>query len=189
MTSEFNFPATQVLNYKSTVDNGQRTLTVTLMGEALPQDSLLTAMDGKLNYYHLYNTRLRIIQGNNIGSNELKLTSSAMLRDMYTVTQATINNQRHTIDSLAVALAKSTRIDTLALSLNPELPIIFPQVGSIAVTQSVGFNMTENRPDTVTAAIINFRSQISDADRQKLTEYLRARLSLPTLTIIENKSL
>ena len=66
--TEFQFPATQVLNYKTDNINGQRTLTVTLMGQSLPQDSLLTMMDGKLASYHLNNTRLRIIQCNSIGT-------------------------------------------------------------------------------------------------------------------------
>lgn len=103
VNSEFQFPATQVLNYKITNPGGQRTLTVTLMGQMLPQDSLLTMMDGKLEAYHLNNTRLRIIQGNGPGPEDLATASSAMLRDMYTVTQATITRQQNTIDSLRQA--------------------------------------------------------------------------------------
>ena len=187
--TEFQFPATQVLNYKTDNINGQRTLTVTLMGQSLPQDSLLTMMDGKLASYHLNNTRLRIIQGNSIGTEDLKTTSSAMLRDMYAVTQATITSQQQTIDSLRRATTMSTRIDSMSLSLAPELQVIFPQVRTIAIAHTVECDLATSRADTLTVALVNYSTPMTPADSRKFTDYLRARLSIPDLTILSTPAL
>lgn len=184
--TEFQFPSTQVLSYHSNNINGQRTLTVTLMGASLPQDSLLAAMDAKLADYHLNNTRLRIIQGNTVGSEDLKTTSSAMLRDMYAVTQATINRQQQVIDSLRTAATMTSRIDTMSLSLAPELQIVFPQVSRIAIAHTVECDIATSKADTLTVAIVNYNAPMSAAETRKFTDYLRARLNLPKLRLIDN---
>lgn len=182
--NEFQFPATQVLNYKTENVKGQRTLTVTLMGQGLPQDSLLTVMDGKLAYYHLNNTRLRIIQGNSVGTEDLKSTSSAMLRDIYTTTQATISAQQRTIDSLRSATARVTALDTMALTITPEVKVLFPQLSSLAIARSVGSCITDDRADTMTVALVKYNSPMSAADKSKFVDYLKARLSLSNITIV-----
>lgn len=184
VNTEFNFPATQVLGFKNGDVDGQRTLTVTLMGQTLPQDSLLAAMDGKLQFYHLKNTRLRIIQGNSVGSDELKMTSSAMLRDMYAATQATINRQQQVIDSLKLAQAMKGRMDTMSIEVAPGLKVVFPQVQSIAIASTVGYDIEAARRDTLNVALVNFSTQPTQAEVEKLTRYLEATLRLPHLTLI-----
>ncbi|MDE6448905.1 MAG: DUF389 domain-containing protein [Muribaculaceae bacterium] len=182
--TEFQFPATQVVSYKTADINGQRTLTVTLMGQSLPQDSLLTMMDGKLASYHLNNTRLRIIQGNSIGSEDLKTTSSAMLRDMYSVTQATITSQQRTIDSLQRLTSGTARLDTMSLAISPELKVIFPQVSKIAIAHTVECDIATRGTDTLTVALVEYNATMTVAERHKFEAYLQARLSIPSLRII-----
>ena len=184
--TEFRFPATQVMKYQTDDIDGQRTLTVTLMGQALPQDSLLTVMDGKLQYYHLNNTRLRIIQSNDIGTQALRNTSSAMLRDMYTITQATINSQQRTIDSLRHIAATTTRIDTMALTVAPELKIIYPQINHISIAHTVCANPASGHSDTLNIALISYSTPLDSKEQQKLITYLRTRLNLPDLQIISD---
>ena len=189
VNTEFQFPATQVLNYKAENINGQRTLTVTLMGQSLPQDSLLTMMDGKLAAYRLNNTRLRIIQGNSIDAHDLKTTSSAMLRDMYAVTQATIASQQRTIDSLRTVSQTVRRIDSMSIALAPELRIIFPQVNTIAIAHTVDCEIGTSRADTIAVALVNYNSPMTAAENKRFTEYLRARLGIPELTILNTPGL
>lgn len=182
--TEFQFPATQVLDYKTADINGQRTLTVTLMGQNLPQDSLLAIMDGRLASYHLNNTRLRIIQGTSIGTEDLKTTSSAMLRDMYSVTQATITAQQHTIDSLRQLTSATTRLDTMAQTIAPELRIIFPQVSNIAIAHTIECETASGRIDTLTIALVGYNRPMPATEQDKFEAYLRTRLSVPSLRII-----
>ncbi len=185
--TEFQFPATQVLNYHTDNIKGQRTLTVTLVGQPLPQDSLLAAMDGKLQYYHINNTRLRIIQSNSLDPNTLQNTSTAMLRDFYNVSQATITSQQRTIDSLQRVANVTTRIDTMALTVAPELKIIYPQIERISIAHTIRANLLTGQNDTLNIALITYRHHISDKQQQQLTQYLRARLGLPRLQIIPDQ--
>lgn len=184
VNTEFQFPSTQVLSYKAENINGQRTLTVTLMGQSLPQDSLLTMMDGKLSAYHITNTRLRIIQGNSVDAHDLKTTSSAMLRDMYAVTQATIASQQHTIDSLRAVTRSARHTDSMSIAIAPELRVIFPQVNTIAIAHTVDCDIATSRADTLTVALVSYNTPLTNAERNRFTLYLRARLAIPDLIIL-----
>lgn len=83
VSQEFNFPNTQVLHSSATMDGDNKTLTVSLVGKILPQDSLTLALTDKLPEYHLGGTHLRIIQGDNpnVDFDATSVTSS-MLRDI-----------------------------------------------------------------------------------------------------------
>ena len=142
-------------------------------------------MDGKLQYYHLNNTRLRIIQSNAVGS--LQSASTAMLRDMYTMTQATIDSQRRIIDSLQRIAASTTRIDTMSVTVAPELKIIYPQISDIAIAHTTRANTLTGQNDTLNVALISYNTAISPAQQEQLTRYLRTRLGLPHLKLITLK--
>ena len=59
---QFDFDGTQVLHSSAEMKGNNRTLTVSLIGKVLPQDSLVLALTDKLPDYNLGGTRLKIIQ-------------------------------------------------------------------------------------------------------------------------------
>lgn len=182
---QFDFDGTQVLHSVSNFKNNQRTLTVSLVGKVLPQDSLLLAMTDKLPQYHLAGTKLRIIQGDSYDANfDATQVSSTMLRDMYQVTQNTINSQRETIDSLKTITAEVARNDTIGATISPELKVLFPQVRDIAVTRAIVSNVDSRRLDTLDVALVSYSSPMPAAQNEKFLNYLRARLNKPKLTLI-----
>ena len=182
---QFDFDGTQVLHSVSNFKNNQRTLTVSLVGKVLPQDSLLLAMSDKLPQYHLAGTKLRIIQGDSYDANfDATQVSSTMLRDMYQVTQNTINSQRETIDSLKTITADVARNDTIGATISPELKVLFPQVRDIAVTRAIVSNVDSRRLDTLDVALVSYSNPMPAAQNEKFLNYLRARLNKPKLTLI-----
>ena len=182
---QFDFDGTQVLHSVSNFKNNQRTLTVSLVGKVLPQDSLLLAMTDKLPQYHLAGTKLRIIQGDSYDANfDATQVSSTMLRDMYQVTQNTINSQRETIDSLKTITADVARNDTIGATISPELKVLFPQVRDIAVTRAIVSNVDSRRLDTLDVALVSYSNPMPTAQNEKFLNYLRARLNKPKLTLI-----
>lgn len=182
---QFDFDGTQVLHSVSNFKNNQRTLTVSLVGKVLPQDSLLLAMTDKLPQYHLAGTKLRIIQGDSYDANfDATQVSSTMLRDMYQVTQNTINSQRETIDSLKTITADVARNDTIGATISPELKVLFPQVRDIAVTKAIVSNVDSRRLDTLDVALVSYSNPMPAAQNEKFLNYLRARLNKPKLTLI-----
>ncbi|MDE5895864.1 MAG: DUF389 domain-containing protein [Muribaculum intestinale] len=187
---EFDFPATQVLSYKAKEDGrGERTLTVTLMGRLLPEDSLTIALTPQLARFGIAGTQLRIIQGDNsVQVNPGEITST-MVRDIYQVTQNTINAQRQEIDSLRAVTDVIARNDTIGATISPEIKVLFPQVRDIAVTRGIVSNVDTRILDTVNVALVQYRSPISRAQEEKLKEYLQARLGYSNIDIVSSTAL
>lgn len=187
---EFDFPATQVLSYKAKEDSrGERTLTVTLMGRLLPEDSLTMALTPQLARFGIAGTQLRIIQGDNsVQVNPGEITST-MVRDIYQVTQNTINAQRQEIDSLRAVTDVIARNDTIGATISPEIKVLFPQVRDIAVTRSIVSNVDTRILDTLNVALVQYRSPISRAQEEKLKEYLQARLGYSNIDIVSSTAL
>lgn len=187
---EFDFPATQVLSYKAKEDSrGERTLTVTLMGRLLPEDSLTMALTPQLARFGIAGTQLRIIQGDNsVQVNPGEITST-MVRDIYQVTQNTINAQRQEIDSLRAVTDVIACNDTIGATISPEIKVLFPQVRDIAVTRGIVSNVDTRILDTLNVALVQYRSPISRAQEEKLKEYLQARLGYSNIDIVSSTAL
>ncbi|WP_304382345.1 DUF389 domain-containing protein [uncultured Duncaniella sp.] len=182
---QFNFEGTQVLNSTPVMNGNEKMLTVTLVGRILPQDSLTLALTDKLPEYHLGGTRLRIIQGDMPGSEfDAGELTSTMLRDMYQVTQNTINRQRETIDSLKSVTAGIARSDTMGAVITPELRVLFPEVGEIAVTRAIASNVATGKLDTVNVAMVRYKRMMGTAQSAKFKKYLQARLDIKNITIV-----
>ena len=189
VNTEFDFPATSVLSYKSEMNKARgKSLTVTLMGETLPQDSLMVALTDKLAAYHLSGTRLRIIQGSAGDSRiDLTQTTSSMLRDMYSVTQATISRQQVTIDSLRAVNAVSLRNDSMSLMIAPEIKILFPHIREIAINRSLVCSIDDSRVDTANIVLVDYHRRLPSEEERKFREYLEARLGISNITLIPVK--
>ena len=179
--AEFDFPDPQVLSEKSTYSKDERTLTVALMGRIIPQDSLLIALEGKLAKYNLQGTHLRVIQGDapvGVSATDMAQAASSMLRDMYTVTQGTITRQQQEIDSLRSVCATVMASDTAAVTLAPELKVLFPRISAFSVATTMVCDPESGRRDTLDLALIRTSAPMAAAERKKFLEYLKARLGL-----------
>ena len=184
-----NFDGTQVLSHKAVMKNGRKSLTVSLVGRILPQDSLLLALTDKMNDYHIAGTKLRIIQGDNSSGFDVTQATSSMLRDMYQVTQSTITRQQEIIDSLRASTALMARNDTMSATISPEIKILFPNVKEIAITRGIASDIDSRRLDTINVALVEYSGPMSTAQTQKFREYLEARLNTHPITIVASKSL
>lgn len=182
---QFNFDGTQVLHSSAVMKGNHKTLTVSLIGKVLPQDSLVLALTDKLPDYNLGGTRLKIIQGDT-GDNMFDATeaTSTMLRDMYQVTQNTINSQRETIDSLRAINADICRNDTMGATISPELKVLFPEVADIAVTRAIVSNVSTRNLDTLNIALVHYSKPMNKAQSDKFRQYLEARLSTKSIRIV-----
>ena len=182
---QFNFPGTQVLQTSAVMSGGHKTLTVSLIGKVLPQDSLVLALTDRLADYNLGGTHLKIIQGDKTESMfDATQATSTMLRDMYQVTQNTINSQREAIDSLRAVNAAICRNDTMGATISPELKVLFPEVADIAVTRAIVSNVSTGRLDTLDVALVSYSRRMTQAQSAKFKSYLEARLSTKAIKIV-----
>lgn len=185
VNDQFNFDGTQVLHTKAVMKGQQKTLTVSLVGRVLPQDSLTLALTDRLPQYHLGGTHLSIIQGDDpYASYDAGKMTSSMFGDMYRMTQNTINAQRTTIDSLKAISESVARYDTIGATITPEIKVLFPNVRDIAVTRAIVSATTTQRLDTVDVALVTFDRAMNEAQLAKFKAYLEARLQKKNIKIV-----
>ncbi len=188
VSEECHFPQTQVLSARTGIDNGQRTLSLTLIGQILPADSLQVALSERMKYYGLNDTRLIIYQGGEESERNIGMAPS--LAEVYSLAQTTITRQQHSIDSLRQLLAADHTNGTAAAMVAPEIKVLFPEIRQIAVSTTLVARPSDTtRVDTVNVALVNTSKNIRSSERRKLAEYLQARLNMGEIQIVDVRSL
>lgn len=184
--NEMVFPNTQVLNSKEYVDDGKRHIDVTLIGEALPIDSLKLALINKMDSCGLGGTVLNIKQG--FALNHSELSEDDTETQFYDIMQSELTRQQSTIDSLRSLLAVTRQYSIEGKRIAPEIKVLFPAIQDIALSQMVASSIDSNRLDTVNMIFINAPAGLSQTDRRKLEQYIGVRLNEDNLHLIENPS-
>ncbi|MDE6395494.1 MAG: TIGR00341 family protein [Duncaniella sp.] len=182
VAEECRFPATRVLSSDASFENGEKTLTITLIGRTLPADSLNLALSSRLQYFGLAGTKLNIIQGD---TNDMSALGGSSVRDIYELAQTTLASRQVTIDSLRMVIATSQKNDTIAGRIAPEIKVLFPQIRDLAVSRAIFGNMNTSALDTVNVALVSYSAPMSADKRAELERYLAARLQLKCVTLVD----
>lgn len=185
VNDEFHFPSTQVLSHSATVQKGVRTITVTLIGKTLPQDSLELALGGKMHYYGLQGATLKIVQGDGGRLDNSAELVGHSVRQIYEMAQSSLVEKQESIDSLQRILALRQEHDSIASRLAPELKVVFPQVAEIAITKAVFGNIDSGGLDTANIALVQYGRPMSAAQQAEFTRYLEARLRVRDIRLIK----
>ena len=186
VAEECRFPDTQVISHHAYTDHGEHTISLTLLGKPLPSDSLQLALASKLKFYGLSGTRLVIIQGAQANRTAAQSQQTAAVGDIYRLTQATINRQQVTIDSLKHVISEERTAFTASSNLAPELKVLFPNIHRIGISTTVFSDLAEhNGTDTATVAMVHTKGRLAKSERKKLAEYLEARMGIKQVEIVE----
>ena len=182
--NEMVFPNTQVLSHKEYIDRGQKYIDVTLIGQALPKDSLQLAMMNKLDSAGLGGTRLLIKQG---FSMETGVKSNEENADkFYRLMQSELTATRERADSLQRIVALHKQFSDESIRVAPEVKVLFPGVRDIALAQMVAAEVGGDGVDTLNMLFVNAPRGLNDNDREKLKEYMEVRLGRRDLHIALN---
>ena len=186
VADECRFPDTQVISHKAYTDHGERVLSMTLIGQPLPADSLQLALSSRLKFYGLAGTRLVIIQGVQAHRDAAQSQQTAAVGDIYRLAQGTISRQQGTIDSLKTIIAEERSSFTASSEVASEIKVVFPNIHRIGISTAVFNNIGEHEgTDTTTVAMVHTKGKLTKAERVKLAEYLEARLSVKSIEIVE----
>ena len=172
---EMVFPNTQVLSHEDIYEHGKKTISVTLIGEALPKDSLQLAMMQKLDSAGLGGTMLDIRQGytaRNTAQSNLDTSDK-----FYSIMQQELFAKQATIDSLKGVIKTAASFSRESLVLTPEIRVLFPAVREVAFSNLVTSIPESEKLDTLHMAFINAPGGLSTTERNKLREYLELRLN------------
>lgn len=185
ISHECDFPDTQVLSRKVYYSDHQRHLTITLIGQPLPVDSLRLALIPKLKYYGLAGTELSFIQGGVYTAPPKEPVETPGVGDIYRIAQNTITRQQTTIDSLKILLAADRTSGAAAPTVSPEVKALFPAINRIGISTTVFTDPVTAVLDTANVAMIHTKGHFSKEDRKRLADYLEARLGLKAVKIVE----
>lgn len=180
---ECQWPDTHVLSSSETWGKDGRQINLTLIGKAMPQDSLMIALSSRLRFYNLEGTRLKIFQGDRpVSVDEVK---NAAVSDIYHISQNAIQSKQSEIDSLNNIIASDRASFGAAAEILPELRVVFPKVNEIAITKAVFADPSDGHTDTLNIALVHTSSGISPAAKTELQRYLEARLKLSEIKVVE----
>lgn len=181
------FPNTQVLSHKEYISGGKKYLDVTLIGTALPKDSLQLAMLNKLDSVGLGGTILQIKQGFSVNSIENNtLSPEKNFAEFYSMAQQELLGKQSTIDSLKEVIRSHEWFNEQSAELAPEVKVLFPAIQDIALSKMVVTSVNQVSPDTISMVFVRSSYNIGANEKAKLLDFLRLRLDDKELGITIN---
>ena len=183
---ELDFPNTQILSRTVAVDTtGHKAISVVLLGDEVP-DVMIEAARARMTDYGLGGIGLNVQQGfgTDVDINELK---SVLMKDLYKNNEELVRAQAAQIDSLKHTVDRYRRASHLALSLTPELRVLYPQVERLACTPTIIANTVENKPDTVLLVYVKAKKALTPDEQRKLSQWMAARTEEKNIKLIIDK--
>lgn len=183
VNKELDFPNTQVLSKTIAVDTaGRKEINVVLLGEAVP-DMMIETARARMRDYGLGGIGLNVQQGfgSDVDINELK---AVLMKDLYKNNEELIQAQAIQIDSLKHTVDRYRRASHLALSLTPELRVLYPQVERLACTPTIIANTVQDKPDTVLLVYVKVKSALTPDEQRKLSQWMAARTEEKNIKLI-----
>ena len=183
VNKELDFPNTQVLSRTVAVDTaGRKALNVVLLGDEVP-DMMIETARARMTDYGLGGIGLNIQQGfgSDVDINELK---AVLMKDLYKNNEELIQAQAMQIDSLKHTVDRYRRASHLALSLTPELRVLYPQVERLACTPTIIANTVQDKPDTVLLVYVKVKNALTPDEQRKLSQWMAARTEEKDIKLI-----
>ena len=180
------FPNTQVLNHEEIFEHGHKMINVTLIGEALPKDSLHLAMLQKLDSVGLGGTELNIKQGFSLSTEKNMINEDENSDKFYQLMQAELLNKQSMIDSLRAEIKNARAFATGSEVLAPELKVLFPSVREVAFANTISADTNGEVQDTLHIAFLKVNGTLSETERAKLREYIELRLGQKNVQLSVN---
>lgn len=183
VNKELDFPNTQVLSKTIAVDTaGRKQISVVLLGEEVP-DMMIEAARARMTDYGLGGIGLNVQQGfgSDVDINELK---AVLMKDLYHSNEELIQAQAMQIDSLKHTVDRYRRASHLALSLTPELRVLYPQIEKLSCSPTIIANTVEDKPDTVLLVYVKAKKALTPDEQRKLSQWMAARTEEKNIKLI-----
>ena len=176
VAEQLSFENTQVLDkkihYHGNKDNEIR---VVLIGQEVPEASIAIARN-KMKDYKLGETKLIVLQGMN--------NEAVVMEDFYKNSEERLVEQTKKITVLEQSLARYKSFDELGKTIVPELKVLYPSVKTVSISHAIELTVDSVRTDTITLAVLKFGKHPDAHEKQKITEWLKARTGAKKLRLI-----
>ncbi len=155
------------------------------IGKEIPEKEL-THMKSQMEHYGLKDVRLSVVQGTkNLNTNEIK----SILND-HSVKQADKNTQllageQERNKQLQKELDFYRAPEMQAHSVSTEMAALFPEAASVSISRTVSYTVDDNmKKDSLTLVCLTLKRKMSAQNREKLEEWLKARLKTDNMKLI-----
>lgn len=182
------FPNTQVLSHNEYFKDGHGVIDVTLIGDALPLDSITTVMTAKLDSMGLKGTRLNLHQGFSFKEPLHTNNTNESMTQIVNILQDKITYQQSVIDSLHVIVSRRNELQKESAGIIEELNVIDPNVENLAFSEMSLYSMEDKAEDLSSTyiAFVKTSERPDEATVEKITKFLRLRLNHPNLQVLVN---
>lgn len=181
VNKEMDFTDTQVLDRKISYDNKE--IRVVLIGREVSEERIAEART-RLKDYKLDGTKLVVFQGVNNGTADISNIRSMVMEDFYKNSEKELLRRKVTIDSLEKVVELYRTAGVVDMKVASEMKVLFPQVSTIAVTQTLKLNIESVKTDTVTYVMLGCKKEPSAAEQQKMANWLKARTGARQLKLM-----
>ncbi|TCO94399.1 putative hydrophobic protein (TIGR00341 family) [Bacteroides heparinolyticus] len=183
INEQLSFENTQVVDKKIHHDGKGREIRVVLIGQEVPEASIAIAR-GKMKDYKLDDTKLIVLQGMNNAAVDISSIRAMVMEDFYKNSEERLIEQKRRIVSLENSLERYKAFDELGRTIIPELKVLYPTVKSISISHAIESVVDSARTDTVTLAVLKFGKRPDAREKEKITEWLKARTKAKRLRLI-----
>lgn len=182
IANELSQSGTQVIS--NTVDKDSMVLNVVAVGKEITMKKQ-TEASGRLGNYGLTGYRLNIIQGEQSDSLLYLTKQISQIKTSRENEQNKILELTTRASALSAELADYTKYDDLTKELRGELTAIYPQVKTISLSKVTQAQRDTSATKEFVAAILSVegKKRFSQQDRQRLTEWLKARAKADSLVV------
>ena len=184
VAEQLSFENTQVLDkkihYHGSKDNEIR---VVLIGQEVPEASIAIARS-KMKDYKLGETKLIVLQGMNNEAVDISSIRAMVMEDFYKNSEERLVEQTKKITVLEQSLARYKSFDELGKTIVPELKVLYPSVKTVSISHAIELTIDSVRTDTITLAVLKFGKHPDAHEKQKITEWLKARTGAKQLRLI-----
>ena len=184
VAEQLSFENTQVLDkkihYHGNKDNEIR---VVLIGQEVPEASIAIARN-KMKDYKLGETKLIVLQGMNNEAVDISSIRAMVMEDFYKNSEERLVEQTKKITVLEQSLARYKSFDELGKTIVPELKVLYPSVKTVSISHAIELTVDSVRTDTITLAVLKFGKHPDAHEKQKITEWLKARTGAKNLRLI-----
>ena len=177
---QLGFDNTQVLDKKISYEHKE--VRVVLIGSEVPDASISIARS-KLKEYKLDDTKLIVLQGMNNEAVDVSSIRAMVMEDFYKNSER-LQEQKVKISQLEKTLEEYKTYDAMSRKLVPELKVLYPSITTLSIAHSLEVRVDSLKTDTVTLAVLKFSKRPSVAEKEKISEWLKARVGAKQLRLI-----
>ena len=183
VNEQLAFENTQVLDKKIHHEGKHHEIRVVLIGQEVPEASIAIARS-KMKEYKLENTKLIVLQGMNNEAVDISSIRAMVMEDFYKNSEQRLVEQKQQISSLEKNLEQYRKYDELGKKIIPELKVLYPSVKSVSISHALELTVDSVRIDTITLAVLRFGRHPDTHEKEKITEWLKARTGSKQLRLI-----